>query len=403
MSQMIRYSRLIKSTVVVLLALFASVQLFAYPKLSEKSKVTLLTESGGQEVYALWGHTALRVCDDSLGIDDVFNYGIFDFNSSNFAWRFALGETDYILGVNDMNQLYISAIARGLGMVEQTLNLNIGERQRLWEALLNNARKENRTYRYSFLDDNCVTRPLEMLERSLDAPLVFRDTVPTGGTFRQMIHATTSDFPWLKLGIDLVLGEPLDKSVTYRDEFFLPVYLMKSLDSAYVGMGDVRPIVSKREQLVDGDTDQEEESSFPKPLVVISIFTIIWLFVTRISYFESRPMQVWQDVLFFLPYGVVGLIISFVSFISTHPATFPNWNILVFNPLQLIYALLLFIPFVSSRRTIFHCVNLLLVVVFFAIYPFTGQTFPSETLILGILSVIRSLVWIKKGRFSCLK
>ncbi|MGL4412382.1 MAG: DUF4105 domain-containing protein [Bacteroidales bacterium] len=403
---MILYNRFKRSTMMVLFALIASLQLYAYPKLSERSRVTLLTECGGQEIYALWGHTALRVADDSLGVDDVFNYGIFDFTSSNFAWRFALGETDYILGVSDMNHVYINSVARGLALVEQTLDLNINEKQRLWESLLENARKENRTYRYSFLYDNCVTRPIEMVEKSLDSQLIFRDTIPTGGTFRQMIHATTTNYPWLKLGIDLVLGAPLDKSVTYREEFFLPVYLMKSLDSAYISGENSRPIVSKRVQLVESEPDDMDDdlaSKLPKPMVVISIFTIIWLFVTRINYFEGKTMRAWQDALFFLPYGVAGVIIAFISFVSTHPAAFPNWNILVFNPIQFIYSVLLFAPFMASRRTLFHIVNLLLVVVFFVIYPFIGQTFPSETVLLAIISAIRSFVWIKKGRFSCLK
>lgn len=380
-------------------------KLSAYPLLTERSRVSLLTESEGEEAYALWGHTAIRVSDDSLQVDDVFNYGIFDFSGSNFVWRFALGETDYILGAYSMNQVYINCIGRNLGLVEQTLNLDLSERQRLWESLLENARLENRVYRYNFLFDNCSTRPLAMIERSLNGAIVFQDTLATAGTFRQMIHQTTLNAPWIRFGIDLALGSPLDRPVTFREEFFLPVYLMQAFDRATIGGAEGRKLVSKREQLVERDADDEEDEEFPipKPMVIISLFAIVWLFVTRVAYFEERPMRLWVDALFYLPYGVIGVIIAFLMFISTHPTTFPNWQILVYNPIQLLYVVALIFPAFRSRLGWFHRFNLGLFLLFVASYPFVQQVYPPETLLLAFISGVRSFVWIKKGGFSWLK
>ena len=59
-------------------------------------RVSVLTCSPGQEVYSLYGHTAIRVQDMVRGTDHVFNYGVFDFNTEHFVWKFVLGETDYI-------------------------------------------------------------------------------------------------------------------------------------------------------------------------------------------------------------------------------------------------------------------------------------------------------------------
>ena len=47
-------------------------------------RISLLTVGPGHETYQLEGHTALRVITDS-GEDMVVNWGIFDFNSPNFA------------------------------------------------------------------------------------------------------------------------------------------------------------------------------------------------------------------------------------------------------------------------------------------------------------------------------
>ena len=49
-------------------------------ELSDKAQISLLTCSPGKELYAKYGHTALRVCDSVNHIDIAFNYGIFDFN-----------------------------------------------------------------------------------------------------------------------------------------------------------------------------------------------------------------------------------------------------------------------------------------------------------------------------------
>jgi len=50
-------------------------------------------------VYALFGHTALWVHDDTTGVDAMFNYGFFDPTQPHFIYHFIKGETDYILGV----------------------------------------------------------------------------------------------------------------------------------------------------------------------------------------------------------------------------------------------------------------------------------------------------------------
>ena len=56
--------------------------------LSEKAEISVLNCGLGNESYSLYGHTALRVKDTSQNLDIVFNYGTFDFNTSNFILKF---------------------------------------------------------------------------------------------------------------------------------------------------------------------------------------------------------------------------------------------------------------------------------------------------------------------------
>ncbi|MCF0160952.1 MAG: DUF4105 domain-containing protein, partial [Bacteroidaceae bacterium] len=49
-------------------------------------RVSLLTCSPSGEVYAQYGHTALRVQRESDSLDYAFNYGVFSFDQPNFMW-----------------------------------------------------------------------------------------------------------------------------------------------------------------------------------------------------------------------------------------------------------------------------------------------------------------------------
>ena len=130
-------------------------------------KVSLMTCAPGTEIYALFGHTALRYEDKARGEDWVFNYGMFSFNTPHFIYRFVKGETDYELGVTRYPYFEGSYAMRGSSVYQQTLNLTISEKQELRRLLEENYLPENRVYRYNFFYDNCTTRARDVIELSL--------------------------------------------------------------------------------------------------------------------------------------------------------------------------------------------------------------------------------------------
>ena len=92
-------------------------------------RISLMTCSPGSEIYALFGHTAIRVEVPSRKIDWVYNYGMFSFNTPHFIYRFVKGETDYELGVTRYPYFEGSYAMRGSSVYQQTLNLTISEKQ----------------------------------------------------------------------------------------------------------------------------------------------------------------------------------------------------------------------------------------------------------------------------------
>ena len=121
-------------------------------------RISLLTCASGEEIYSLFGHTAIRYENYTRGIDAVFNYGIFNFNAPNFILRFALGETDYQLGVTDYERFAAEYYYLERDVWQQELNLTVQEKGKLVMLLEENYRPENRIYRYNFFYDNCATR-----------------------------------------------------------------------------------------------------------------------------------------------------------------------------------------------------------------------------------------------------
>ena len=131
--------------------------------LSEEAQISLLTCTPGKELYARYGHTAIRVQDPQNRMDLVFNYGIFDFNTDHFYWKFVKGETWYELGATTMPWFMLEYEEEHRPVYEQVLNLTPSQRNEIWQALVQNYEPENRQYLYGFVFDNCATRPYVLL------------------------------------------------------------------------------------------------------------------------------------------------------------------------------------------------------------------------------------------------
>ena len=90
------FFRIILSVALAVGFLTAKAQLSQTPA-DSVARISLLTAAPGAEVYQLEGHSGLRMTFD--GTDVVANWGLFDFRTPNFVYRFVKGETDYCVGL----------------------------------------------------------------------------------------------------------------------------------------------------------------------------------------------------------------------------------------------------------------------------------------------------------------
>ena len=66
-------------------------------QLSPLSKISLLTVGTGEDLAAKFGHSAIRLQDPTLGIDEVYGYGTYDFEDPNFYLNFTRGKLSYTI------------------------------------------------------------------------------------------------------------------------------------------------------------------------------------------------------------------------------------------------------------------------------------------------------------------
>lgn len=332
--------------------------------------VSLLTCEPGEELYARFGHTALRVQDEK-GNDIVFNYGIFDFSTKNFYWKFVLGQTDYLLDIAYTEYFLREYEARGSTVWEQVLNLTPEEINRLINILKINYLPENRMYRYNFVYDNCATRPKNRIQESINGVLV-PGNVHESSTYRDLINRFLADDPWAELGINLLFGAQADRKVKLGGSDFLPLFLMENFQRAVIVNPEVnekRPLVKQVNVLVDKQLDREKTPWLMHPLVLF-----IALMIPGVGFSFLKKGKFYSDLFdtFLLCItGVAGIILFVFTFFSAHPLVQYNFNLLWLNPLNLAAAVLLWLP--SARKallfyTIFNVVSTISFIVLLGLY-----------------------------------
>jgi hypothetical protein len=362
----------------LLLAVFLCLPLShrAQAVLSQASKINVLTCSPGPELHAAFGHSAVHVYDPIQGIDQVFNFGTFDFDAPNFYVNFVKGKLDYFVSISSYEafKAYYNYVGRSVS--RQELNLTPSQRQAVFDALNNNAQPENKYYRYDFLTENCATKIPEILAASFeDNSKITTAFDPTNLTFRSTIREHLSAFSWNRFGIDLVLGSRVDRPLQTTDLFYLPTYLEHLLDQSTISG---HALVKVKESVLPRRYVKENASFLGSPLMLISLLFLYALISLWLG--KSGKMYAVIDSLILGLFGCIGLLLTFLNFFSEHYATVYNFSIFWANPLLLLALLF-------RSKVLFQTVAVLTLLVF-PLAAFRVQQFSIELLLCALLALI---------------
>jgi hypothetical protein len=306
--------------------------------LTDQAQISVITCGPyASELYAAFGHSAIRVYDPQQQIDIAYNYGVFDFDQPNFYLNFARGYLYYKLGVYDYPHFRDYYINHNRFIHEQVLNLSPAQKQKVFDYLEWNAKPQNQTYRYDYFYNNCATKIRDVFVETMQQDLQFDGSyIKSNYTIRELTDLYLGPQPWGDLGIDICLGLPMDKKATAYEYMFLPDYIESSFDHA--ALND-HPIVKEKISVYEA-IPEGIPFSFFHPWIVFGVFLLLtaWL-----SYYDwkRKKLSTWFDVVLFSAVGWVGVLLLLLWTVTDHQAAAKNFNLLWAFPLHAVVAVLL--------------------------------------------------------------
>lgn len=305
---------------------------------ADSIRVSLLTCSPHDEIYSLYGHTAIRYEDKASKTDIVVNYGMFSFKKPFFVARFVLGLTDYEMGIQDFNDFCYEYQYFGSQVTQQEINLTPEEKGQLLKALQDNYANA-RVYRYNYFYNNCTTKARDIILKSINGKIEYKNAIDKSVSFRDLIHGCNANYSWASFGNDLLLGFKADMQTTREEQQFLPDNLMRDFGQAKIvsADGSARPLVKNTEIIVKGNDHAIAGKTKVTPqFVFITLLLLIAAIV--VAEFKTKKRFLWVDISLLLSSGLAGLIL-FVMLFSEHPTTSTNLQIFILCPLNLYWAI----------------------------------------------------------------
>lgn len=285
--------------------------------LSKNARVSIITCDTGNESYSLFGHTAIRITDLEKNLDVVFNYGAFDFSTPNFVAKFAKGDLQYFVVANAFSDFMNQYTYEKRSVFEQELNIPLAKKQKLLDNLTATLSTSESYYTYKFIDKNCTSMVVDLLNKTLGTTLIVKKT-DTDKTYRTILYPYFDNSFYEKLGTSIIFGKKVDENGT---RIFLPLELHKSLNLIQY---ENHPLCKDSKTILE--FKKETPSSWWNNFYTYAVLLAFIVLINKKNI----------DIFYFFTTGLLGLFFGFMGFYSFHKELASNYNILLFNPLLLV-------------------------------------------------------------------
>ena len=360
-----------------------------YSQSEADTSVYLLTCGPGTETYSIYGHSALRISVPYDRIEDVYNWGVFDFSTPNFAWKFAKGRLEYMLNKESLQSFLRTYIYEQRFVYYQEINLSSAEKRELLILINDNLKPENRKYRYDFFYDDCSTRIRDLLEKVIGRNLLYPpDETVNDPTFRDVLGKYQGPFPWLQFGIDLIMGSGGDRKTSFRDRMFLPLDMQKEMANLRINReGKMIPLLQNPVALLDFEAPSISKNLFTSPVFIFTMILIIIIILSGLM--KSGKVNKIFDIIVFSIFSVLSVMMIFFNFFTDHQQMKWNLNILWLNPLIIICLLLIIM---NKTKPVLHRILFYITAGFVLLHPILPQGFNSAVLPLALILLLRSSI-----------
>jgi hypothetical protein len=288
--------------------------------LSDQAQISILTCGNGDQLYSIFGHTALRIYDPAFDIDIVYNYGTFDFSAPNFYLKFIKGDLQYFISTSRFDHFLYAYELDNRDVWEQVIYLQLHQKQELFHRLQNAINSEERYYTYKFIDRNCTTMVVDQLNTSFGEPLI-QKVGNVEESYRYVINPFLENLFFEKLGINIIFGHRPDEAAS---QLFLPIEFLESLKVAEL---NGKPVAG---QVI---THNQQEPELLKSPWWNSMYVLLGFLVVVIM---TRNTKIYLGFLIFC--GGLGIFLLGVGLFSEHREVLWNYNALLFNPLLILMA-----------------------------------------------------------------
>ena len=154
-------------------------------------------------------------------------------------------------------------------------------------------------------------------------------------TFREKVGEYQKDYPWLKMGVDLIMGTPGDKKADFRDRVFLPIDLQRNLKQAVINRDrKMIPLLGPSEAIMEFDPQVIKTRFYLTPVFIFTLFFIIIVFLSAL--FRRGKFIGFLDGFIFALFTILSVLMIFFNFFTDHQQMKWNLNIIWFNPLIII-------------------------------------------------------------------
>ncbi len=296
--------------------------------------ISLITVSKEDPVYSWFGHQALLL-EFPNSENVMFDYGHFAF-TDDFYLNFAIGRLWYWCSASlESYEIDIFNLQkRSAHAVE--LNFTSEQKKSVVEFLYNNITEENRTYLYHYYKDNCATRIRDIIDYALDGEFKKWSENFTAYTYREETSRILyNSLFWISL-LDFLQGSTIDKKNTLWEAMFLP----ENLEKAVLSYPD---LAVKSSYLVDNrefDNRPANASEPQKYTYLFFIFGIILSLIILIFHYRKRIVYNIITSVLMIILGLLGSLLFFMMFFTSHDVTWWNENIIFINPLLLVVGIM---------------------------------------------------------------
>lgn len=345
--------RYLAALAVLLCLLFAPRTSRAEP--GDELTVYVLTFGPGDHAFFKFGHDAIWIHNEAapkgnpLKRDAVYNWGTFAFGDPALIPKFVRGKFMYWLSKQPIGLTVRLYQSENRTVEAQELNLTAAQKKALFDALEENAKDENKYYKYDYYRDNCATRVRDAIDKVIGGKLKEASQNPASMTWRHHTLRLTQDDAILSMALTVVMSNVIDRPLNQWEEMFLPAYVQEGLRRVKVPGPDGTeiPLVKTEEvQVVVGrDTLRFPVKSTRGPVHSERPSWLLWnllagillgggVFVAARSSDKSLPARIGLGALLFLEgfLSILGVLFVFVWIATDHEVGWHNENILQLVP-----------------------------------------------------------------------